>query len=52
VNNIIKCATTNRIAIDLKLYNKNIFLSIAVDGVGFDTRSKPRGIGLRNIQAV
>ena len=52
VNNILKYAQAHTISFELKLRNnKDIYLSIADDGVGFDTYTKSKGIGLRNIQS-
>jgi len=51
VNNISKHAKAKTILIHLKLKDAHLNLSVADDGVGFDTTKKYNGIGLRNIQS-
>lgn len=51
LSNVLKYSQAHLLTIDLKLLQRNIHLQIADDGVGFDTLTKPRGIGLRNIQS-
>ena len=49
LNNITKYATARNAAITLKTENGNLFLTVADNGVGFDTTKKNKGIGLKNI---
>ena len=51
MNNIHKHAQAKTVIIHLKTAANNLHLSIADDGVGFDTTIKARGIGLKNIQS-
>ena len=51
VNNIRKHAHANTIIIHLREKDQHLELSVADDGVGFDTTKKGNGIGLRNIQS-
>jgi len=49
VNNIIKHSRAKNVTIKIQTKFDEVSLTIADDGVGFDTTKKPRGIGLRNI---
>ncbi len=49
LNNITKHAQANKVVISLKADNGNIALSVADNGVGFDSTQKSKGIGLKNI---
>jgi two-component system sensor histidine kinase UhpB len=49
LNNITKHAKANKVVITLKTDNDNLFLSVADNGVGFDSTQKSKGIGLKNI---
>ncbi|MGZ3901936.1 MAG: sensor histidine kinase, partial [Bacteroidia bacterium] len=51
LNNIIKHARASKVAISLLQNKKLIMLTIADDGVGFDTGKKGKGIGLDNIRS-
>lgn len=51
LNNITKYAKANKAVITLKTDNSNLFLSVADNGVGFDTTQKGNGIGLKNIRS-
>jgi len=51
LNNIRKYAKAKNAIITIKTDDKNVFFSIADDGVGFDTTQKVHGIGLKNISS-
>src|SRR5665647_2502437 len=51
LNNITKYAQAKVAVITLKAENSNLFLSVADNGVGFDTTQKSKGIGLKNISS-
>ncbi len=51
LNNITKHAKANTVVITIKKDNNNLFLSVADDGVGFDSTKKKKGIGLKNISS-
>ena len=51
LNNITKHAKAKESVITLKTGNGNLFLSVADNGVGFDTSQKSKGIGLKNISS-
>lgn len=51
LNNIRKYAKAQNVTITIKTDDKNVFFSIADDGVGFDTTQKVHGIGLKNISS-
>jgi two-component system sensor histidine kinase UhpB len=50
LNNIIKHARAHRATIQLKRKRDQLVLIIQDDGIGFDTKKKSNGIGLRNIR--
>jgi two-component system sensor histidine kinase UhpB len=50
VNNIVKHARASQVHINITNDAKQISLLIADNGVGFDTKQKSKGIGLRNIE--
>jgi PAS domain S-box-containing protein len=50
VNNIIKHSRASQVNIDITSDADQISLSIADNGIGFDTKQKSKGIGLRNIE--
>ena len=49
LHNITKYAKAEEVLITLKSEGKNLFLSVADNGVGFDTTQKNKGIGLKNM---
>jgi PAS domain S-box-containing protein len=49
LNNIVKHAKASNVHITLSKTDTGIMLSIADDGVGFDTTQKAKGIGITNI---
>ncbi len=49
LNNIRKYARATRVAITVSTGDKDLYFSVADNGIGFDTGVKARGIGLRNI---
>jgi len=51
MSNILKYSKAEKVAIRLKKDADNFFLSIADNGVGFDTTQKTKGIGLKNISS-
>jgi two-component system sensor histidine kinase UhpB len=51
MNNIHKHAQAKTVIIHLKKAGNNLHLSIADDGVGFDSTQKASGIGIKNIQS-
>lgn len=51
LNNITKYAQAKEAFITLKSENGNLVLTIADNGVGFDTSQKSKGIGLKNIKS-
>jgi len=51
VNNINKHARAKTVNINLKAKDAHLNLSIADDGIGFDTTKNVNGIGLKNIQS-
>ena len=50
-NNITKYAKATEVVINLKTDNDYLVLSVADNGVGFDTTKKSKGIGLKNISS-
>lgn len=50
-NNIIKYAQTTEVTITIKAVNKNMILTVADNGVGFDVTQNKKGIGLKNIKS-
>jgi PAS domain S-box-containing protein len=51
LNNIIKHARATEVKISLSQNKKSIILSIADNGIGFDTGKKQKGIGIANIKS-
>jgi len=51
LSNVINYADAKKVVITVNADNENIFLSIADDGLGFDTSEKTKGIGLKNISS-
>lgn len=51
LNNILKHAKAMQVAIRLSQNKESIILSIADNGVGFDTGQKRKGIGIDNIKS-
>jgi two-component system NarL family sensor kinase len=49
--NIIKHANAKNVCIMFYLKNNSLILSISDDGVGFDSKKKRNGIGLKNIKS-
>lgn len=50
INNILKHAQASRICIHLRLTESSISVLIRDNGVGFDTKTKAKGLGLKNIE--
>lgn len=50
LNNVLRHAKANKVLIDLKGDGKEVLLSIADNGNGFDGQDRSLGIGLKNIQ--
>jgi PAS domain S-box-containing protein len=51
LNNIRKYASATHAVISLSMDRHHLSFSIADDGVGFDTKQKAKGIGLKNISS-
>jgi PAS domain S-box-containing protein len=51
LNNIRKYASATHAVISLSMDRRHLSFSIADDGVGFDTKQKAKGIGLKNISS-
>ncbi len=51
LSNITKHAGAKESVITVKAENGNLFLSVADNGMGFDTTQKSKGIGLKNISS-
>lgn len=51
LNNIRKYANASKATITLKREGERLFFSIADNGIGFDTKKKAHGIGLKNISS-
>ncbi len=51
MNNITKYAKANKVVISFKTDDDILILSVADDGVGFDSKHKSKGIGLKNIRS-
>ncbi len=51
LNNILKHAKSTEVKISLKQNEKSIILTIADNGLGFDTTKKRKGIGITNISS-
>ncbi len=51
MNNITKYAKADKVVIALKAENDNLVLSVTDNGVGFDSKHKSKGIGLKNISS-
>jgi two-component system, NarL family, sensor histidine kinase UhpB len=49
VNNIVKHSEATKAEIDLTFSDRNVFLTIADNGIGADSAQKATGIGLHNI---
>ena len=49
LNNIIKYSQASEVAMKIGICSSNLYLSVADNGIGFDTTKKARGIGLKNI---
>lgn len=49
INNILKHAKAKLIEIKFQEKNNHLIISITDDGVGFDTKTKKRGVGISNI---
>lgn len=49
ISNILKHSNAKNVVISLELTDNKVFLTIADDGKGFDTRKHERGIGFRNM---
>jgi signal transduction histidine kinase/ligand-binding sensor domain-containing protein len=50
INNIVKYAECNNVVVDLTYRQSSVILNIKDDGKGFDTKIKPKGNGLINMQ--
>lgn len=51
IQNINKYASASKVQIDFKKVNNNILMSIHDNGVGFNTKKKNKGIGLKNMRS-
>ena len=51
IQNINKYASASKVQIDFKKVDNNILMSIHDDGVGFNTKKKNKGIGLKNMRS-
>ena len=51
IQNIIKHAKANTVAIAFSVKAKLLYLTITDDGMGFDTNKKNQGIGLKNMKS-
>jgi two-component system, NarL family, sensor histidine kinase UhpB len=51
LTNIVKYAKAKKVVVTLNTDDCHLFLSIADNGVGFDTTQKSKGIGLKNISS-
>lgn len=51
VNNAIKYADANLLEVSLLAKKNNLQVDIKDDGIGYDTKAKPDGYGLKNMQA-
>ena len=51
LNNILKHAKATEVTISLKQNEKSIIMTIADNGLGFDTTKKRKGIGITNIRS-
>ncbi len=51
IQNIIKHAKANVLTISFKEKENILYLSIEDDGIGFDAKTKHKGIGLKNIES-
>ncbi|MEZ4841198.1 MAG: ATP-binding protein [Flavobacteriaceae bacterium] len=51
IQNINKYAKAENVLVEFKIVDNHIKLTIQDDGVGFDTASKSRGIGLKNMDS-
>jgi two-component system, NarL family, sensor kinase len=49
VSNVLKYSKAREMTIELKVAAKTVYLTVSDNGQGFDTQSKPKGIGLKNI---
>lgn len=50
IQNCKKYAQASKTTIHFSIHKKNVFLSIEDNGVGFDTNSTKKGIGLQNLE--
>jgi two-component system, NarL family, sensor histidine kinase UhpB len=51
LSNIIKYAEANNIVITIRLRNKEVYVRIKDDGIGFELEKDKTGIGLKNIRS-
>ncbi|MDP3944787.1 MAG: histidine kinase [Lutibacter sp.] len=51
IQNINKYASASKVQIDFKKVDNNILMSIHDNGVGFNTKKKNKGIGLKNMRS-
>lgn len=51
INNIVKYSRAQEVWVVFKIIGTRLFLTIADNGIGFDTTKKAKGIGLRNIDS-
>lgn len=51
LQNIIKYANAENVAVEFYLINKHLLLKIKDDGIGLNTKDKKKGIGMKNMQS-
>ncbi len=51
LQNIVKHAQAGQVVLDFSIANEQMVLLIKDDGIGFDTRKRKKGIGMKNIQS-
>ena len=51
VSNILKYAKAKNVWIAIQMNESHFLLAIQDDGIGFDTRTRPKGIGLKNMES-
>lgn len=51
VNNVLKHAQAQQVWVSISKNNEHIILTVSDDGVGFQQKQSPEGVGLRNISS-
>lgn len=51
LQNIIKYANAENVAVEFYLINQHLLLKIKDDGIGLNTKNKKKGIGIKNMQS-